>query len=53
MRAGLRRLAAQPGFHVVPVKAEYDDGQLITPDGEPVRYEVEGYLGAKEPGTFG
>lgn len=40
-------------FHVVPVNAEYNDGQLITPNGEPVRYEVEGYLGAKEPGTFG
>lgn len=41
------------GFHLVPVNAEYVDGALVTPEGEPVRYEVEGYLGTGEPGSFG
>lgn len=40
------------GFHVVPTNAEYNDGQLITPDGGDVRYEVEGYLGRGQRGEF-
>ena len=40
------------GFHVVPANAEYNDGELITPDGEDVRYEVDGYLGTGERGEF-
>lgn len=45
--------AAQPlGFHVGPVNAEFLDGQLITPEGEDVRYEVVDYLGTGEPGSF-
>lgn len=35
-----------------PVNAEYNDGELITPDGEKVRYEVEGYLGRGERAEF-
>lgn len=31
---------APVGFSVVPVNAEYDDGALLTEDGEAVRYEV-------------
>jgi hypothetical protein len=40
------------GFHVVPVNAAYEDGELTTDDGEDVRYEVEGYLGRGKPGSF-
>ncbi len=40
------------GFHVVPVNAKYNDGALIPPDGEEVRYEVEGHLGRGELGEF-
>jgi len=41
------------GFHVAPVNAQYDDGALITPDGEPVRYEVVEDLGTGAAGSFG
>lgn len=47
--------AGQPGvrgFSVVPVNAEYDDGALVPPEGEQVRYEVVEHLGAGEPGDF-
>jgi hypothetical protein len=41
------------GLHVAPVYAEYDDGKLITPDGEAVRYEVVDDLGTGPAGSFG
>ena len=40
------------GSHVVPVNAEYNDGDISKTDGEEVRYEVEGYLGRGERGDF-
>jgi hypothetical protein len=40
------------GFHVVPVDAEFVDGAIVTEDGGDVRYEVDGYLGRGERGSF-
>jgi hypothetical protein len=49
---GFDSSAVSLGFHVVPVNAEYNDGELLTEDGEDVRYEVAEYLGTDAEQTF-
>jgi hypothetical protein len=41
------------GFYVGPVNGEFNDGRIIVPEGETLRYEVNQYLGLGKPGSFG
>ncbi len=45
VRCELRFSTTTVGLYVAPSNAEYDDGALVTQDGEPVEYGVVDYLG--------